>query len=87
MARRCTVSSPRMRGSPHEALNQSKGEHVKNHVLHIQHVNAYDAHLKRWVYRFHGVATKYLGNYLGWRRLLEKCGRNISPAAVLHAIG
>jgi len=22
--------------------------------------------------RFHGVATKYLNHYLGWRRLLER---------------
>ncbi|MNY75686.1 hypothetical protein D3C86_2150390 [compost metagenome] len=29
--------------------------------------------------RFHGVATKYLANYLGWRRLLERYGSEINP--------
>lgn len=41
-------------------------------VWHVQNVNAYDSRLKGWMGRFHGVATKYLGNYLGWRRLLDR---------------
>jgi hypothetical protein len=40
---------------------------------HVQNVNAYDSRLKNWMHRFHGVATKYLANYLGWRRLLDRC--------------
>jgi transposase-like protein len=45
---------------------------------HINNVNAYDHRLKDWVeYTFHGVATKYLPNYLGWHRWLESAkGRN-----------
>jgi len=35
--------------------------------------------------RFHGVATRYLGNYLGWRRLIERHGREISSADFLRA--
>ncbi len=35
--------------------------------------------------RFHGVATRYLGNYLGWRRLIERHDRDISPADFLRA--
>lgn len=28
--------------------------------------------LKGWMFSFKGVATKYLDNYLGWHRLLDK---------------
>nr|WP_256661350.1 hypothetical protein [Pseudomonas sp. HS-2] len=28
---------------------------------------------------FHGVATKYLPNYLGWRRLLERYKTQLNP--------
>jgi hypothetical protein len=31
--------------------------------------------------RFHGVTTRYLGNHLGWRRLIERHDRKIFPAA------
>jgi hypothetical protein len=34
-------------------------------AFHIQNVNAYDSRLKEWIRRFHGVATKYLENYVG----------------------
>jgi hypothetical protein len=38
--------------------------------------------------RHHGVATKNLPNYLGWRRALEALGQNITPdALILGAIG
>jgi hypothetical protein len=37
-----------------------------------------------WLRRFCGVATKYLRNYLGWRRLLE---RQRPPPAELVALG
>lgn len=43
--------------------------HGKNPLFHIQ--NAYLGRLKGWLQRFNGVATKYLQNYLGWRRILE----------------
>ncbi len=35
--------------------------------------------------RFHGVATHYLANYLGWRRLIERTHETLSPSAVLLA--
>ncbi|HEX4366151.1 MAG TPA: IS1595 family transposase, partial [Rhodopila sp.] len=34
-------------------------------------VNAYHSRLKQWLRPFHGVATKNLPHYLGWRRTLE----------------
>lgn len=55
----------------HEIVNISKGERVKG-AFHLQNVNAYHSRFKAWLQRFHGVATKYLANYLGWRRSLEQ---------------
>ena len=57
-------------GIRHEAI-RTQGPRVRG-TFHIQNVNAYDSRLKGWIRRFHGVATKYLKNYLGWRRLLER---------------
>jgi len=38
--------------------------------------------------RFHGVATKNLSNYLGWRRTLEALGPTVTPDdMILGAIG
>lgn len=52
-------------------LVTSAGQRVLDGVFHLQHVNAYHSHLKQWVEGvFHGVATKYLPHYLGWRRAL-----------------
>lgn len=73
---------------PHQSVNLSAGEHARQRVFHIQHVNAYDSRLKAWMQRFHGVATRYLPNYLGWRRLLERFNNSLTPEVVLrHAIG
>jgi len=52
-------------------LVTSSGQRVLEGVFHLQHVNAYHSHLKLWITgTFHGVATKYLPHYLGWRRAL-----------------
>jgi hypothetical protein len=56
--------------------------------FHINNVNAYHGRLKEWLRRFHGVATKNLPNYLGWRRTLEALGKRSTPAdLILGAIG
>jgi len=56
--------------------------------FHLNNVNAYHSRLKEWLRRFHGVATKNLPNYLGWRRTLEALGENATSAAmILGAIG
>ena len=56
--------------------------------FHLNNVNAYHGRLKEWLRRFHGVATKNLPNYLGWRRTLEAIGPNATSAAmILGAIG
>lgn len=72
----------------HEPINVSAGQHVRQQVFHVQHVNAYDSRLKGWMHRFHGVATHYLPNYLGWRRLIERCAGEFTPEIFLrHAVG
>ena len=54
-------------------LVTSSGQKVLDGVFHLQHVNAYHSHLKQWIKGvFHGVATKYLPHYLGWRRALTE---------------
>jgi len=55
----------------HKRLNLSDGIRVIDKVFHIQNVNAYHSRLKEWMIRFHGVATKYLENYLGWFRMID----------------
>jgi transposase-like protein len=75
-------------GLTHRAINVQQGIRVIDGAFHIQNVNAYDSRLKQWMGRFHGVATKYLENYLGWRRMLERYRQSISPTACLcEALG
>ena len=52
--------------------------YVIDDIFHIQNLNAYTSRLKSWMVRFNGVATKYLPNYLGWRRILEKQKEGLS---------
>ena len=47
----------------HMALvGKAKSRGKKNNPFHIQTVNSFHSHLKTWMIRFHGVATKYLEN-------------------------
>src|SRR5215213_6761547 len=59
-------------GLHHEPVNLAAGIRVRDGAFHIQNVNAYHGRLKGWMGRFNGVATRYLPNYLGWRRTLER---------------
>ena len=59
-------------GLRHEPINIAAGVRVRDGAFHIQNVNAYHGRLKGWMGRFNGVATRYLPNYLGWRRTLER---------------
>lgn len=70
-------------GISHEAVNLSAGVRVKG-AYHVQNVNAYHSRLHQWLDRFHGVATHYLPNYLGWRRALDS-RRLATPTALLRA--
>lgn len=55
----------------HHRLVRLSNQRVIGKEFHIQNVNAYISRLKTWMSRFNGVGTKYLQNYLGWRRLFE----------------
>jgi transposase len=67
----------------HKPINLSAGIRVVDNAFHVQNVNAYDSRLKTWMIRFHGVATKYLPNYLGWRRCLERFAETLTPSLFL----
>jgi len=63
----------------HRPVNIAAGQRVMNNIYHIQNVNAYDSRLKQWMKKFNGVATRYLGSYLGWHRMIDRLGQNITP--------
>jgi len=72
----------------HHPVVTSKGIHAIG-AWHIQNVNSYHGRLKGWMRRFHGVATSYLENYLGWFRALDRTPRSaLQPAQLLNmAVG
>ena len=51
------------------SLLQLKANRRVKGTLGIQHINGYHSQLKTFMERFHGVATKYLNNYLVWHNL------------------
>ncbi|WP_429023979.1 IS1595 family transposase, partial [Aeromonas allosaccharophila] len=60
------ASFSKVHGVTHQVVHNRQGERMVG-AYHIQHVNGYHHRLKEWMERFHGVATHYLKNYLGWR--------------------
>ena len=73
-------------GITHEAVNLRAGVRVRG-AIHVQNVNAYHSRFRKWLSRFHGVATRYLANYLGWRWALD-AQRITAPDILLRtAIG
>lgn len=73
------VAFARKAGIPHHVLPAPGKPRPDAPDLHINNVNAYHGRLKEWMRRFHGVATKNLPNYLGWRRALEALGPSAKP--------
>jgi hypothetical protein len=70
----------------HETVNVRAGVRVRrlgSLAIHVQNVNAYHHRFKAWLQGFHGVASRYLPNYLGWRWALDG-QRIISPAQLLR---
>jgi len=74
-------------GMVHKMVNLSAGIRVVEKVFHIQNVNAYHSRFKTWLRRFNGVATKYLPNYLGWYRWLDKNAVTIHPTEAFLCLG
>jgi len=87
----CTDGAPiyrryaRQRGVVHEPVNLAQGIRIRRPAFHVQNVNAYHSRWKNWMQRFHGVATRYLNNYLGWHRMLDMTDHVTSPHDVLTA--
>lgn len=68
----------------HLALPVTENRGVKGSPFHLQTNNAYHSHLKVWMTRFKGVATKYLANYAGWHRhLTERTHQNNAETFIL----
>ena len=77
----------RAHGIAHQAVNASAGERLRlgpQGPIHVQNVNAYHGRLREWLMPFHGVASRYLPNYLGWRRMLD--GGKITSADQLFRL-
>ena len=70
-------------GIAHAAVSLRAGIRVRG-TVHVQNVNANHSRLRGWLSAFHGVATRYLPNYLGWRWILD-ARRIISPESLLKA--
>ena len=68
----------------HVSLNVSQKERNWE-GYHIQHVNAYCNELKGWMFRFRGVATKYLDSYLGWHRMNDRDGNTQTARSIMVA--
>jgi len=77
----------REHGIAHQSVNVGAGERLRRGVqgaIHVQNVNAYHSRFKQWLTAFRGVASRYLGNYLGWRWALD--GDRISTVEQLLSI-
>lgn len=70
-------------GLSYESINLRAKQRVRG-AIHIQNVNAYHSRCRQWLDRFHGVATHYLPNYLGWRWALD-ANRINAPFDLLKA--
>lgn len=53
-------------------LVQLESGKAKQGIYHIQHINSYHSNLKVWLYRFKGLSTKRLLNYLYWFQWLKQ---------------
>ena len=82
------VAFARRTGLPVQVLPAPGGPRPDAPQFHINNVNGYHGRFKEWMRRFHGVATKNLPNYLGWRRTLEALGQQANPKRwILGTVG
>ncbi|MFC5549083.1 IS1595 family transposase [Massilia aerilata] len=73
-------------GITHQAVNPKAGVRTRG-AIHMQNVNAYHSRLRAWLLPFRGVASRYLGNYLGWRWALDGGRIGTSDAFLRAALG
>jgi hypothetical protein len=70
-------------GIEHHPVKVSSGIRVDG-AWHVQNINAFASRLRQWIYRFKGVSSRYLENYLGWFRALDRSpGFSPEPASLL----
>lgn len=67
-------------------LDLGKGKRTLKGIYHIQNVNSYHSRLKNWIYRFKGVATKYLSNYLHWFEFIDTVAKDKTLEAAERAL-
>jgi hypothetical protein len=63
-------------GIAHEWVNLRQGVRSRRQTdtgeaIHVQNINGYHSRFKNWLRHFHGVATRYLDNYLGWQWAID----------------
>ena len=74
-------------GITHITCFASAGERVLG-SYHVQNVNAYQRRFKSWMAPFNGVASWCLPSYLGWRRMIERDAKSITPRHIItEALG
>lgn len=64
-------------------LVQIKGGKRSKGIFNIQHINNYHSRLKSFMRPFHGVATKYLNNYLIWHNLVNYAKETLEEKEVI----
>jgi hypothetical protein len=72
-------------GIVHRSVYLAAAVRVVTKIYHVHNVNAYDSRLKEWIRRFYDIASRYLANYLGWRRMIDKTRASLSSCAVILA--
>lgn len=70
-------------------LYQIRGGRKTIGIYNIQHVNSLHSSMKRWMYKFNGVSTKFLTNYLFWYKWIQifksEMEKNKSKKLFVHA--
>jgi len=57
-------------GIAHAFVNLNKGDRERG-AIHVQNVSNNQRRFRAWLARFHGVASRYLHDDLGWRSALD----------------
>lgn len=85
-------SYQRLATNNHLDLVQLKGGKIKRGIYHIQNVNQLHRSIKEFLAPFHGVATKYLSNYMVWHKEFQfRVGdrqplKDAEEALLLHSV-
>mgnify|MGYP000882266373 CR=1 FL=1 len=66
------------KGITHYRIKSDGDSHTIKGIYHIQNVNSYHGRFKQWLYRFNGVSSKYMDNYLAWYKFLDSRGCEIT---------